>query len=308
MRRIVFLGMDGGFSAAPLLALLGSEFEVVGVVVPSPVGVISAPVTRVLMPPSRPRRTLAVHGEASRSSTTTLAWAAGVPVLEVATLSHPATQAALTGMRPDVLCVACFPSRVPQAVLALAPLGGLNLHPSLLPQYRGPEPLFWLFHDGLEHAGVTVHRMTARIDSGSIVAQNAVSLPDGLTYQAAEDRCAEEGGRLLVAALRRIAADPEAGQPQGGIGSSAPNPRDSDFQLTPEWPARRAFNFIRGMADWGEPPILAAQGRRYRIARARAFDDVGTQSERIRWEGREARVQCSPGILYLEIIGESDRE
>ncbi|HVC83004.1 MAG TPA: formyltransferase family protein [Chloroflexota bacterium] len=303
MRRVVFLGMDGRFSAPPLLALLGSEFSVAGVVVPRPVGVAAAPVARFLPPPPRPRRALVVSSEAPSAGATALAWAAGVPVLEVATLSHPAARTALAGMRPDILCVACFPSRVPQTILNQAPLGGVNLHPSLLPAYRGPEPLFWLFHDGLERAGVTVHRMSSQIDRGPIVAQEAVSLPDGLSYQAAEDRCAEEGGRLLLAALRWIATDPEAGQPQQGIGSSAPLPRESDFHLTPDWPARRAFNFLRGMVDWGEPLILAAQGRHYRIARARAFDELGTQSELIRWEGREARVRCSPGILYLEMIG-----
>jgi methionyl-tRNA formyltransferase len=166
--------------------------------------------------------------------------------------------------------------------------------------------LFWLFHDGLEHAGVSVHRMSGQIDSGPIVAQAAVCLPDGVTYQAAEDRCAEEGGRLLVAALRTIAADPEAGQPQGESGPPAPWPEVSDFQLTPSWSARRAFNFIRGVANWGEPLILAAQGRRHRIARARAFDEVGTQPEPIIKVGREARVQCSPGILYLEMVGNGD--
>jgi len=296
--------MAGGFSAPPLLALLGSEFEVVGVVVPRPSGVADAPPVRVVAPPLRPRRALQVRGNPPAANAAALAWAAGVPVLEVAALSDPVTLpalAALAALRPDVLCVACFPARVHARVLALAPLGGLNLHPSLLPEYRGPAPLFWLFHDGLERAGVTVHRMTGQIDSGPIVAQTAVRLPDGITYQAAEDLCAEEGGRLLVTALRRIVADPGAGQPQVGIGLPAPSPQESDFHLTPEWSARRGFNFIRGMAGWGEPLMLAAEGRRYQIAQALAFDERGTQPMHILSEGRQARVRCSPGILYLEI-------
>src|SRR5438067_10696883 len=197
--RVLFFGMEGRFSRAPLAALLVAELEVCAVVVPRPAGVAGdgAPL-RVLPPPERRPRELPLATAASEPTIVGLAWAHGVPVLEVGRLAHPETLTALHDLRPDVLCVACFPRLLPRELLDLARHGGLNVHPSLLPAYRGPAPLFWVFHghtshspsastslpvrsastdarpgahlwlpnEGLGNAGVTVHVLDERADTG----------------------------------------------------------------------------------------------------------------------------------------------
>ncbi len=248
--RVVFFGMEGLFSRPPLAALLASEHEVCGVVVPRPAGLHgAAPPARLLTPPAHRPRELRLVAPDEEPTVVGMAWGRGIPVLEVGRLADRRTLALLQGLRPDVLCAACFPRLLPPALLALPPHGALNAHPSLLPWYRGPAPLFWVFHDGLERAGVTVHVMDATADGGDVVAQAPIHLPDGIGYDAAERVCAEEGGRLLVGALDAIAAGTLARTPQpAGMFPAAPLPTEADYVVAPEWPARRAYNFTRGMA------------------------------------------------------------
>ncbi|QPC92088.1 formyltransferase family protein [Mesorhizobium sp. INR15] len=79
----------------------------------------------------------------------------------------------LSGAKADVLICYAFPNRIPQSLLDAFPRGGLNLHPALLPYYRGPHPFHRLVADGQQavHGGVTLHRMTAGFDEGDILAQ-----------------------------------------------------------------------------------------------------------------------------------------
>jgi methionyl-tRNA formyltransferase len=250
--KAIFFGMECRFSRPTLAALLAVGIDVRAVVVPRPrsvrAGASGAPIRR--LEPPRPARGLALPAVSTERSILGLAGAASVPVFEVGRLAHEETLAVLRDPRPDVIVVACFPRLLPPALLDLPRHGALNVHPSLLPAYRGPQPLFWIFHDGLEHAGVTVHLMDSGADTGDIMAQQPLALPDGISYAGAEQRCAEVGARLVVEAARGLDTGTLARRPQPGVGISyAPAPRPEDFVVAPDWSARRAFNFTRGMAD-----------------------------------------------------------
>lgn len=299
--RVVFFGMEGLFSRAPLAALLAAGHEVCGVVVPRLAGVsgLGQPV-RIIAPPARRPHDLRLLARHDEQTIIGMAWERGIPVLEVGRLPHEDTLAALRGLRPDALCVACFPRLLPPVLLEVARHGALNVHPSLLPQYRGPAPLFWVFHDGLERAGVTIHLMDATADTGDIVAQSPVRLADGIGYSAAERICAEEGGRLLVDALGAMASGTLVRRPQpGGPFPSAPVPADRDFVITPAWPARRAFNFVRGLAEWERPILIVAGHERFIVREAVSFDEAARMSEPIQHHGDRIAVQCSPGTLTI---------
>ena len=92
-----------------------------------------------------------------------LATERNIPVWEVGDLRASATRETLAGYAPDALCVACFARKLPASLLALPRLGALNVHPSLLPDNRGPDPLFWTFWRGDEATGVTIHLMDERL-------------------------------------------------------------------------------------------------------------------------------------------------
>jgi methionyl-tRNA formyltransferase len=244
MAGVVFLGTGGAFSRVALEGLLGAGVEVEALVVP---GIrfreLSRP-PRQVMPPA-PR---AVQ----------VAWAHDVRVIEVGSIEDAAAIRTIAGLQPRVLAVACFPWLLPRAWRELAPLGALNLHPSLLPAYRGPAPLFWQLRAGEARTGVTLHRIDEGVDTGDIVSQEEVPYPDGLGRDGLEALLAETGAVLLAEAASR---ERLGGRPQAEAGASRQgHPRESDLEIPTSWNARRAFNFMRGASGFGPFRILAEGG------------------------------------------------
>jgi methionyl-tRNA formyltransferase len=295
---VVFFGMEGLFSRAPLAALLAEErVRVNAIIVPRPMNKPAESDARFIAPPARLVTEIPIIQNAIEPNIIRMAWDAGIPVLEVATLSHPHTRAMIANLQPDVICVACFPKLLPRAIFQIAKRAALNLHPAMLPAYRGPSPLFWIFHDGLEHAGITLHLLDTRADRGEIVSQTRVALPDGIAYSDAERICAERGARLLIDAIR---ADTFARTPQSdGVFPTAPAPRDDDFILTRDWSARRAFNFIRGIAEWNRAITFKLASEQWVVRDAIAFDESEILDAPIKQIGAHWKIQCSPGTLTI---------
>ncbi|MCI0393342.1 MAG: hypothetical protein L0332_20485 [Chloroflexi bacterium] len=292
--RVLFLGMLRKFSLSPLLTLLAGGIKVVGVIVPaSELAQQTKTVVERLRPPPVPSQLpMAIQNVVE------LAWRAGRPVYAVQRLNDPAVLETVRALRPDVGCVACFPWRIPAALLAAPPLGFLNLHPSLLPAYRGPAPLFWIFRHGDQAAaGVTVHFMDEGLDSGDIAAQAPVTLPDGFSGAAADEVCAEAGGRLLAEVIEKLAAGALVRRPQPPGGSYYPWPTPADFTLSTEWPARRAFNFMRGTVEWGQPYRVTVAGEEIALASAVAFDPATTLPAPAVPLDDTIRLQFTPGVL-----------
>ncbi len=189
-----------------------------------------------------------------------LAWQAGIPAYECGGLSQPQVSTWLANMSLDVACVACWNRIIPATVLGIPRHGFLNAHPSLLPAYRGPQPLFWQFRAGETDTGVTVHWMDAGMDTGDIAGQRTLTLADGIRAADAEALCASVAGDLLADVLAALAQGKAVRQPQPAGGSYFPVPTVDDFALDTAWPVQRAFNFMRGTAEWGLPYRLEVDG------------------------------------------------
>jgi methionyl-tRNA formyltransferase len=294
--RILFLGMTGALSRAPLAALLEADYDVRALFIPA--ARETAPALRLLPPlGTLPPAMLSAAGHNSVH----LAWAAGIPVFAVGDLTRAAVAGAVAAMGVDVACVSCFPQRVPTALRAQVPHGFLNLHPSWLPAYRGPYPLFWQFRDGVRESGVTLHVMDEELDTGDIVAQASWTLTDGMTNVEAEAAAGEAGGRLLVAAMAQLATGvlPRHAQPAGG--SYQGKPTADDFTLDRGWSARRAYNFMRGSEGWNVPYPIVVAGQRRQLARALAFTADTHLPDRWQEDGEEVRVQFAAGVLHATL-------
>jgi folate-dependent phosphoribosylglycinamide formyltransferase PurN len=136
----------------------------------------------------------------------TLAAAHGIPLQEVRDVNGPETAAALRAARPDLILSCHFDQIFAAETLALAPMGGINLHPSLLPLHRGPVPTIWALAEEVPRFGVTAHRLVPRIDAGGILGQREVALPAGITASAAARTLHLAGVPLLTEVLAALAA------------------------------------------------------------------------------------------------------
>ncbi len=225
------------------------------------------------------------------------AWQQGIPVYAVERLRSPHTQRWLRDLAPDVACVACFNRIIPSSLLSMPRHGFLNLHPSCLPHYRGPEPLFWQLRDGVNPVGVTVHWMDAGVDTGDIAAQADVTLGDGLEWSKIARTVANTGGDLLVNVLDAIAQGTAVRRPQSAEGSHQPLPSADDFTLSLDWTAQRAFNFMRGTAAWGILYEVFIDGERVGFSKAWSYSDSGGEPGTIGRVGERWEIGFAQGVL-----------
>jgi methionyl-tRNA formyltransferase len=125
----------------------------------------------------------------------------------------------LEGYAPDVVVMASFDQILSEQTLAVPRRGWLNIHPSLLPRHRGPEPIYWTIANGDEEAGITVHQTTARIDAGPILAQRRIAVQPQETAGSLARRLVAEGLPALDDVLEAVGtgkAWPVAPPPQPG--------------------------------------------------------------------------------------------
>ena len=271
--RVLFFAMTGNFSPPVLLALLQHDIEVCAIVMPSPHSGPDQSSIQGLAQKSTSRSMLPMLHASEHPSLLQIASERQIPVWEVSRLSHPKTLAVLTDYRPDAICVACFSRRIPRQILNLPRFGCLNVHPSLLPANRGPEPLFWTFREGLQQTGVTIHVMDEDMDTGPLVAQEVIDVPDGMSYMQLESRCAALGGILLADSTWKLYRSQAHTMEQDETKSSYhPFPSVSDFIVNvAEWDARHVYNFICGLASWGEPITLQTGDRSIRVKTAISY-------------------------------------
>lgn len=157
-----------------------------------------------------------------------------VPVLRTRDLNSPEGLGFLARCAPDLLVSAFFDQRLGAAALAMPTRGCVNIHPSLLPDFRGVDPVLQARLARADSLGVTLHWMTPRLDEGAILAQQALSLPARASVLEATAALFTAGAELLAASLERIARrDP--GVPQRSAGS---------YQ---SWPARAEVRALRAL-------------------------------------------------------------
>ncbi len=294
--RIVYFGTFCTFSIAPLRILIEAGCEVGAVVIPADRSMGGQPIARLTPAAAQPIPITAANEEPSIVS---LAWEQQAPVYQVNQLAAPETLETLRQLRVEVACVACFPKRIPAALLTALRQGFLNVHPALLPDYRGPHPLFWMFRNGDHSFGVTVHFMDEQWDTGDIAAQARVDLPDGVSGEEADWVLAQYGGELLVEVLHALERGTLLRRAQSG-GSYYPAPQDKDFVIEPGWSARQAFNFMRGAAGWGRLYPIELAGRRFWLRQAYFYVKDEVLGEPYRVFGDQIDIQFAPGVLRAQ--------
>ena len=180
--RVLFWGTPE-FATPPLRALLGEGFDVVGVV------------TQPDKPVGRSRSTL------QAPPVKTVALEEGLPVLQPERPRGEEFVASLRELAADISVVVAYGHLLPQAVIDLPARGTLNIHASLLPEYRGAAPIQAAIRDGVEWTGVSIMRMVQQLDAGPVIMQLGTRVNDDETYGELALRLSELGAAALIEAL-----------------------------------------------------------------------------------------------------------
>ena len=154
-----------------------------------------------------------------------------------------------TQLAPDLVLSVFYRHMLPDAVLDTARIAALNLHPSLLPAYRGRAPLNWVLVRGEKETGVTLHHMVRRADAGDIVAQRAIPIAPRETALSLYHKIEAEGVALLREALPLVGAGtaPRIVQDESRA-SKVGRRRPEDGRIDWSWPAAQVDGLVRAVA------------------------------------------------------------
>jgi methionyl-tRNA formyltransferase len=261
--RLVMMG-TGLFAEPALEALLSSAHPVVGLV-------------------TQPDRATGAERGSTRQTgrgMKTIAQEHGVPVLQPESINTTEGVAALRELRPDLLVVAAYGQILSRDVLAVPPQGGINVHASLLPKYRGAAPVAWAIYHGEKQTGVTIIKMSVSLDAGDMLAQEAINIGRNETAGEVEARLAPLGAKLALQVIDQIEKGTVQGRKQDPSQvTKAPKLKKENGLIDWSRTAEQVCNQIRAMQPWPTPYSFlhraAQRPLRIIITRAR-LSDAGT--------------------------------
>ncbi len=232
--RIVFMGTPE-FAVASLDALIDAGCNIVGIV-------------------TAPDKPAGRGQKLSESAVKKYAVLHNIKVLQPEKLRDPIFLGNLEALKADLQVVVAF-RMLPGVVWAMPPKGTINLHASLLPQYRGAAPINWVLINGEKETGVTTFMLQQEIDTGNILFTEKVTLNDDFNAGSLHDKLMDKGAGLLVKTVKAVESGRFMVQPQDQLShhtelKHAPKIFKEDCKI--EWtkPATEIFNFIRGLSPY----------------------------------------------------------
>ena len=185
--------------------------------------------------------------------------------------------ATIASLKPAVSYSFSYRHLIPENVLALAPLGAFNLHPSLLPAYRGRAPVNWVLVNGERETGVTLHHMVARADAGDIVGNRAVAIDDLDNALTLYRKLVPLGVDLITEMHPKIVAGTAPRRRMDlSKGSYFGRRRPEDGRIDWRWPARRIFNLVRAVTHPYPGAFCFVSGRKLFVWQARIGSESGS--------------------------------
>jgi methionyl-tRNA formyltransferase len=289
--RIVFMGTPE-FAVASLSALVAAGCNIVGVVTAAD--------------------KLAGRGmQLQQSAVKQFAVEHGLPVLQPEKLKNPDFLAALKALDADLQVVVAF-RMLPEAVWDMPPMGTVNLHGSLLPQYRGAAPINWAVINGEIHTGVTTFKLQHAIDTGNILLTETIAIPPDMTAGELHDQMKGVGAALLVKTVQGLAAGSLTEVPQAQLAGGqtlchAPKLFTDTCRIDWGQPAASIHNLIRGLSPF---PAAFAQlhGKTLKLFKAAVQQEKpAIPAGQYQTDGKTyLRFACADGyinVLELQLEG-----
>ncbi|MCJ8210100.1 methionyl-tRNA formyltransferase [Mucilaginibacter sp. RS28] len=232
--RIVFMGTPE-FAVASLEALLDAGCDIVGVV-------------------TAPDKPAGRGQQLSESAVKKFAVANHLKVLQPEKLKDPQFLEELKALRADLQVVVAF-RMLPEAVWNMPPRGTINLHASLLPQYRGAAPINWAIINGEKETGVTTFFLKHEIDTGNILFTEKITLFDDFDAGILHDKLMNKGAGLLVKTVKAVESGRYTEQPQEHVAEGvqlkhAPKIFKDDCRVDWNKPVEQVHNLVRGLSPY----------------------------------------------------------
>src|SRR3984957_2766998 len=225
----------------------------------------------------------------------------GLPILQPETIkSNVDFRSRLSDLNPDAIIVVGYGRIIPQWMLALPPLGNINLHASLLPKYRGAAPIQWAIARGENVTGVTTMKIDAGLDTGDILLQQEIPIAPDDTAETLGPKLAAVGADLTVATLGSLRGGTIQPRKQDNSKATlAPILKKEDGRIDFSRTATEILNRLRGFQPW---PGAYSQFRskNLQIRQATGFDQVLPPAE-LRVDGTHVFVGCGEGTA-IEIV------
>ena len=234
----------------------------------------------------------------------------GVAVLQPARLRSPEVVEQLRALRPDVIVTVAYGKIIPKEILDLPPLGPVNVHPSLLPRYRGASPIASAILNGETETGVTIMYQSMELDAGDVILQRRVGIGPEDTTRTLEEKLARVGADALVEALTLIAEGRAPRIPQDSSQATHAGKFEKEHGRI-DW-SRRAtdiVNLIRAMDPWPSA-YTWHRGRLLKVWRAKALPDAHTSPGAIIAVRRGEGIVVGAGqgaLLLLDVQPEGGR-
>jgi methionyl-tRNA formyltransferase len=275
--RTVFLGTSE-FAAAVLERLAGSPHRP----------------TLVVTRPDRPR------GRGRRLSPPPVAEKArelGIEVQQPATVNDEPTRALIAAARPDAVCVCAFGALIKEPLLSEHLM--LNVHPSLLPRWRGAAPIERAIMAGDESTGVSIMKVTAGLDSGPVCAQRSEPITARDTYGSLAARLQTLGGALLVSVLDER---PNCTEQNDSLAAYADKIGPQDRELDPSRPAVELERVVRALTPHIGAHVRLPDGTWLGVREARAVDDNSPPQGVVSFDSPWPVLGCVSGSLELVVV------
>ena len=277
--RVVFMGTPD-IAATCLKKVLGDGFEVVGVW------------TQPDRPKGRGMKLVA-------SPVKELALANNIPVFQPENFRADEDVQALRDLNPDVVAVVAYGRILPQRVLDIPTKGCVNIHASILPEYRGSAPYQWAVLDGKKETGVTAQHMVREMDAGDII--DVAKTPIGENETAGEllDRLAVLGADLLSRTLTAFAEGTVTRTPQDPAGISfAPMLDKSMCPIDWNKTAQQVHDQVRGLHPW---PIatMELKGKKFKVHATRIVEGAGQPGEILGLTKTGLKIACGEGAVEV---------
>ena len=277
--RVVFMGTPD-IAATCLKKIIADGFEVVG----------------VYTQPDRPKgRGMKMVFPPVKE----VAIAENIPVFQPENFREDETVETLKALKPDVVAVVAYGRILPQRVLDIVPQGFINIHASVLPQYRGSAPYQWAVLDGLKETGVSAQFMVHAMDAGDVVGVSKTPIGPDETAGELLDRLAVLGADLLSETLRKYENEELIPVPQDE--SKVTMAPMLDKTMCPiDWnkTAQQIHDKVRGLHPW---PVatMELQGKKFKVHATKIVDGHGEPGKILGVTKTGLKIACGDGAIEV---------